>query len=67
MSDTKIIDGKAIAADLRSETSIKVEDFNDKGFRNIVLVGHSAGAWSSLVLKSEIPNQINGVIAEVTF
>ncbi len=42
---------------------LKVEDFNDKGFRNIVLVGHSAGAWSSLVLKSEIPNQINGVIA----
>ena len=42
---------------------LKVEDFNDKGFRNIVLAGHSAGAWSSLVLKSEIPNQINGVIA----
>ena len=42
---------------------LKVEDFNEKGFRNIVLAGHSAGAWSSLVLKSEIPNQINGVIA----
>ena len=42
---------------------LKVEDFNDKGFQNIVLAGHSAGAWSSLVLKSEFPNQINGVIA----
>lgn len=42
---------------------LKVKDFNDKGFRNIVLAGHSAGAWSSLVLKSEIPNQIDGVIA----
>ena len=42
---------------------LKIEDFNDKGFRNIVLAGHSAGAWSSLVLKSEFPNQINGVIA----
>ena len=42
---------------------LKVEDFKNKGFRNIILVGHSAGAWSSLVLKSQFPNQINGVIA----
>ena len=42
---------------------LKVDDFKDKGFRNILLVGHSAGAWSSLVLKSQYPNQINGVIA----
>ena len=30
MSDTKIIDGKVIAADLRAETAIKVEDFKNK-------------------------------------
>ena len=30
MSDTKIIDGKVIAADLRAETAIKVEEFKNK-------------------------------------
>ena len=30
MSDAKIIDGKVIAADLRAETAIKVEDFKNK-------------------------------------
>ena len=33
MSDSKIMDGKVIAADLRAETAIKVEDFIDIGVK----------------------------------
>ena len=37
MSDTKIIDGKVIAADLRAETAIKVEDFKNKFDRDLMI------------------------------
>ena len=43
MSDTKIIDGKIIAANLRAETAVKVEDFKSKFNKTptlaVVLVG----------------------------
>ena len=53
MSDTKIIDGKVIAADLRAETAIKVEDFKNK-FNKIptlavVLVGRTSVGLSVVV------------------
>ena len=34
-----------------------------KGFNNIILSGHSAGAYGSFILKSNFPNDIKGVIA----
>ena len=42
---------------------LKVDEFITNGFNNIVLSGHSAGAWGSLVLKSNFPDKIDGVIA----
>ena len=42
---------------------LKVDEFKQKGFNNIVLSGHSAGGWDSLVLKSNYPSEIDGVIA----
>ena len=42
---------------------LKIKEFRDEGFKNIVLAGHSAGAWDSLVLYSNFPSEINGVIA----
>ncbi len=42
---------------------LKIEEFKQKGFNNIVLSGHSAGGWDSLVLKSNFPTEIDGVIA----
>ena len=42
---------------------LKVDEFKQKGFNNIVLSGHSAGGWDSLVLKSNFPTEIDGVIA----
>ena len=42
---------------------LKVDEFIAKGFDNIVLSGHSGGAWTSLVIKSNFPNQIDGTIA----
>ena len=42
---------------------LKVDEFVAKGFNNIVLSGISAGAWTSLVLKSDFPDLIDGVVA----
>ena len=44
----------------------KVDDLKEKGFENIVLAGHSAGAWASITLKSKFPENIDGVIATNT-
>ena len=41
----------------------KVDDLTEQGFENIVLAGHSAGAWASITLKSKFPENIDGVIA----
>ena len=41
----------------------KIDDFTKQGFNNIVLAGHSAGAWASITLKSQFPEKIDGVIA----
>tara|TARA_B100000575_G_C22983190_1_gene567208 strand:+ start:34 stop:948 length:915 start_codon:yes stop_codon:yes gene_type:complete len=41
----------------------KVDDLTQQGFKNIVLAGHSAGAWASITLKSKFPENIDGVIA----
>ena len=41
----------------------KIDDFIKQGFNNIVLAGHSAGAWSSITLRSQFPEKIDGVIA----
>ena len=42
---------------------LKIDEFINNGFKNIVLSGHSAGGWDSLVLKSKFPSKINGVVA----
>ena len=42
---------------------LKIDEFKKKGFNNIILSGHSAGGWDSLVLKSNYPSEIDGVIA----
>ena len=42
---------------------LKVDEFKQKGFNNIILSGHSAGGWDSLILKSNFPTEIDGVIA----
>ncbi len=42
---------------------LKVDEFKKRGFNNIVLSGHSAGGWDSLVLKSNFSSEIDGVIA----
>ena len=42
---------------------LKIEEFKKEGFNNILLSGHSAGGWDSLVLKSNFPDEIDGVIA----
>lgn len=41
----------------------KVNEFKNSGFKNIILAGHSAGAWASLVLNSKFNKEIDGVIA----
>lgn len=41
----------------------KAEELSKKGFKNIVLAGHSAGAWASLNLVSRYPNNFKGAIA----
>ena len=41
----------------------KVDEFKEQGFNNIVLAGHSAGAWDSITVKSQFPSEIDGVIA----
>ena len=54
---------KTEVATRKKAMKLKVDKFIAKGFNNIVLSGHSAGAWTSLVLKSNFPNQIDGAIA----
>tara|TARA_B110001450_G_scaffold88644_1_gene84281 strand:- start:67 stop:999 length:933 start_codon:yes stop_codon:yes gene_type:complete len=41
----------------------KIDSLIDQGFEDIILVGHSAGAWASITLKSQFPKKIDGVIA----
>ena len=41
----------------------KVNEFIELGFENIVLSGHSAGAWASLNLQSRYPDKFKGTIA----
>ena len=47
----------------RKVIKMKIDEFKNEGFKNIVLSGHSAGAWDSLVLKSKYSSDIDGVIA----
>ena len=47
----------------RKVIKLKIDEFKKKGFNNIVLSGHSAGGWESLILKSNLPSEIDGVIA----
>ena len=47
----------------RKVIKMKIDEFKNEGFKNIVLSGHSAGGWDSLVLKSKYSSDINGVIA----
>ena len=54
---------KTEVATRKKAMKLKVDEFIAKGFNNIVLSGTSAGAWTSLVLKSNFPNQIDGAIA----
>lgn len=42
---------------------LKINELKNNGFKNIVLSGHSAGGWDSLILKSNFPSDIKGVIA----
>ena len=42
---------------------LKIDEFKKKGFNNIILSGHSAGAYGSFQLKSNFPKLINGVIS----
>ena len=41
----------------------KIEDLINLGFNKIILVGHSAGGWASITLKSQFPKKIGAVIA----
>ena len=41
----------------------KVDRFIEQGFKNIVLAGHSSGAWQSMTVQSRFPKKIKGVIA----
>ena len=47
----------------RKVIKLKIDEFKELGFNNIVLSGHSAGGWDSLILKSNFPSEIDGVIA----
>ena len=42
---------------------MKVDEFKEQGYNNIVLAGHSAGAWDSITVKSQFPFEVDGVIA----
>ena len=62
MSDAKIIDGKVIAADLRAETAIKVEDFKNKFNKTptlaVVLVGEDPASQVYVNTKSKMAKEI---------
>ena len=57
-----LIDKSALSTK-RKVIKLKMKEFKDEGFKNIILAGHSAGAWESLILYSNFPSEINGVIA----
>ena len=40
----------------------KVDSFTEEGFKNIILAGHSSGAWQSIKIKAEFPELVKGVI-----
>ena len=40
----------------------KADELINLGFENIILVGHSAGGWASITIKSKYPNKISGAI-----
>jgi len=42
---------------------MKVNELLSQGFKNIVLSGHSAGAWDSINIIANNPNLVDGVIA----
>ena len=54
---------KSLMTKKRKVIKLKIKEFRDEGFKNIVLAGQSAGAWGSLILYSNFPSEINGVIA----
>ena len=62
MSDTKIIDGKIIAADLRAETAVKVDDFKNKFSKTptlaVVLVGEDPASQVYVNTKSKMAKEI---------
>ena len=41
----------------------KIDNLINLGFNKIILVGHSAGGWASITLKSQFPKKIGAVIA----
>ena len=41
----------------------KIDSLINLEFENIILAGHSAGAWASITLKSQFPKKIDGIIA----
>ena len=41
----------------------EVDEFLNDGFKNIILIGYSAGGWASLNLVSRFPNKFKGAIA----
>ena len=41
----------------------KIKEFENLGFKNIVLAGHSAGGWASMALYSYYPEIVKGAIA----
>ena len=40
----------------------KVDSFIEEGFSNIILAGHSSGAWQSIKIQAEFPELVKGVI-----
>jgi len=54
---------KAELSTKRKVIKLKIKEFKNEGFKNIVLAGQSAGAWESLVIYSNFPSEINGVVA----
>jgi hypothetical protein len=43
--------------------SNKIDELIKKGFENIILAGHSCGAWASIALAGQFPEKIKGTIA----
>ena len=62
----KVGDGNNLKVELRKQDiQARVEAYRQQGVpaKQIFLVGHSAGAWASLLLKMEQPGLFNAVIA----